>query len=59
VGVATITVCDESGQVIYKETLDTNTTSSVFVQSGDWNAGNYMLTITYGTTFLTGDFVME
>lgn len=58
VGDATITVYDESDQVIYQETVDTDSTPTVFISSSNWSAGNYSLTITYNTTRLRGDFQM-
>jgi len=59
VGDATITVYDESDQIIYQETVDTDSTSTVFISSSSWSAGNYSITITYGTTTLRGDFSIE
>jgi len=59
VGDAIITVYDGNNQVVYQDTVDTYTTTRVSISSGSWSAGNYILTIHYGTTDLIGDFVME
>jgi hypothetical protein len=59
VGDATITVYDESNNIIYQGVVDTNSEMSVSIPSSSWNAGNYSLSITFGTTEVTGDFVME
>jgi len=59
VGVATITVTDEMGTIQYQETMDTNSTSDFYIPIDMWTSGNYTLTITYGITTITGEFVME
>ena len=56
VGEATITVYDESQNVVYQGVVDTDTTLSISIPSGSWSAGNYSLTISYGTEYLIGDF---
>lgn len=59
VGDATITVYDASNQVVYQETVDTNSTSEVYISSGTWASGNYTITISYDTTNLIGEFQTE
>ena len=59
VGDATITVYDADNNVVYQETVDTDSTPNVFISSSSWSAGNYSVTITYGTTTLSGYFSME
>lgn len=59
VGNATIIVYDEFNNVIYMDTVETNTDMSVSIPSSTWDAGNYSISITYGKTELTGSFVME
>jgi hypothetical protein len=56
VGEATITVYDGSQNVVYQGVVDTDTTLSISIPSGSWSAGNYSLTISYGTEYLIGDF---
>jgi hypothetical protein len=55
-GVATITVYDESHNVVHQEVLDTNTNLSTLIPSDEWNGGSYTVTIHYGTTNLIGNF---
>ena len=59
VGDATITVYDANNSVVYQETVDTDSESSVFVSSSSWSTGSYSITISYGTTSLIGYFNME
>lgn len=59
IGEATVTVTDDSGQVVYLENVDTCTTSEVHIPVDLWSAGNYTLTITYDTTVLRGNFTVE
>ena len=59
VGDATITVYDANNSVVYQETIDTDSESSVFVSSSSWSTGSYSITISYGTTSLIGYFNME
>jgi hypothetical protein len=59
VGDATITVYDADNNVVYQETVDTDSTPNVFISSTNWSAGSYTITITYGTTSVIGYFEME
>lgn len=59
VGDATITVYDDSSNVIYQEVVDNDASLEVFISSSTWLSGDYTLTITYGTTNLIGDFQIE
>ncbi|MEI8086363.1 MAG: DUF3244 domain-containing protein [Paludibacter sp.] len=56
VGNAIITVYDDMHQIVSQQTVDTTSISEVFIPTNEWTAGSYTLTITYGTTNLTGDF---
>lgn len=56
VGVAQITVTDETGFVVYQGAVDTATTLETYIETGDWDAGNYEIQITYETTNLVGSF---
>ena len=56
---AIITVYDANDNVVYQETVDTYSTSEVFIPAYAWASGNYTLTITYDTTTLMGDFQLE
>jgi len=58
-GSALITVYDEMNQIVCQQTVDTSNTQEVYLSSSTWTTGNYTLTITYGTTNLTGDFQIE
>lgn len=59
VGTATISVYDEFNQLVYQEVVDTNSTSNVIISVDSWDSGNYTLNITYGSTNLQGDFMLE
>ena len=56
VGDATITVYDESNNVVYQEVLDTFSTLSMLIPTDEWSGGNYILRIHYGITGLIGNF---
>ena len=59
VGDATITVTDASNNVVYQETVDTDTSSATSISVSNWSAGDYTITVTYGTTTQRGYFSME
>jgi Protein of unknown function (DUF3244). len=53
---ATITVYDESNNVVDQQVVDTNTTTEVYIPVDNWQSGTYMLTVKYGTTTQRGYF---
>jgi len=59
IGVATITVTDDSNQSVYLGTVNTGSTSEFFIPVDLWTNGNYNLTITYTNTTLRGEFILE
>ena len=59
VSIATITVYDELNQIMYQETVNSDSTPEVFIPVDSWLSGNYTLFITYGTTTLKGEFQIE
>ena len=59
VGNAIITVYDDMLQIVSQQTVDTSTTTEVYISSSNWTTGSYTLTIAYGTTTITGEFMME
>ena len=59
VGDATITVYDANNNVVYQEVVDTNSTSAVNIGVSNWATGDYMITVTYGTTTQRGYFSIE
>ena len=59
VGNATITVYDADNNAVYQETVDTDSTPNVFISSSSWSAGNYSIMISYETTTLSGEFIVE
>ena len=59
VGDATITVYDSTSQIVYQETVDTDSILDVFIDTNTWNNGNYTIKISYGTTHLIGEFAVE
>lgn len=56
VGVAQITIEDETGAVVYQEVVDTNSTQESVIETSGWDSGNYTVKISYGSTKLTGIF---
>lgn len=56
VGVATVSVVDQYGNVVEITTIDTNSNSELYISTAGWEAGSYTLKITYGTTHLSGTF---
>jgi flagellar hook assembly protein FlgD len=56
VGIAKITVLDETGKVVYREDLNTNETPGTFIDTEGWDGGEYTIKITYGTIKLIGIF---
>jgi hypothetical protein len=56
VGVANITIVDQSGAVVYQEVLDTNSTRSTSIETGGFDSGNYTVKISYGSTTFVGAF---
>lgn len=59
VGTATISVYDEFDQLVYQEMVDTYSTPDVVISVANWESGNYRLNITYGSTNLHGEFLLE
>jgi len=59
VGVATIAVISDLTGTVYQDVVDTGSTSEIFIPAALWSSGNYRLTITYGTTTLRSEFIME
>ena len=59
VGDASITVYDANNNVVYQEVVDTDSTSTVNIGLSGWSIGNYMITVTYGTTTQRGYFSIE
>jgi len=56
IGITSITVYNESNQVVENEVIDTSSTEEVFIPVSEWNSGNYTISISYGSTTLKGRF---
>jgi len=56
VGMATVSVNDKKGNLVYQTTVDTDYTSEVSVPVSFFNKGNYKVTVSYGTTVFTEQF---
>ena len=56
IGYASITVTDDTNQVVYQEIVDTDSSSELQIPVDQWTSGNYKLTITYGAKTLVGEF---
>lgn len=59
VGNATITVYDANNSIVSQETVNTYSTTEVFIATDTWASGNYTITVSYGTTVLSGTFLIE
>jgi len=59
VGNATITVYDANDNVVSQETVDTYSTSEVFIATDTWASANYTIKVSYTTTTLSGIFLVE
>ena len=59
VGEATVTVTDDSNNVVYLETVDTDSEYEIHIPVTGWTSGNYNLIITYTDTTLRGEFSVE
>jgi hypothetical protein len=59
IGNATITVYDANDNVVSQETVDTYSTSEVFIAADAWESGNYTIKISYVTATLSGVFLVE
>lgn len=57
VGDATIMVYDANNNVVFQETV--NSTSSTSISVSNWATGDYMITVTYGSTTQRGYFNIE
>jgi len=55
-GDAQVTIVDETGNVVYQEVIDSNSTTETYIEVGGFDSGNYSLQITYGSTKLVGTF---
>jgi hypothetical protein len=56
IGYATITVTDDTNQVVYQEAVDTDSSSELQIPVDQWTNGNYKLSITYGAMTIVGEF---
>ena len=56
VGIAQITIVDESGNIVYQAVANTNSSLESDIETGGFDSGNYTLKVSYGTTTLIGGF---
>ncbi len=60
VGLATVTISDESGELVYQETIDTFTQPDFYIPiESSWHSGSYIIIIQYGSITLNGEFLLE
>lgn len=59
IGIATITVTDEYGIVVYQETTDTSTQPNLYIPIDMWDSGDYSIEISYGSRVLIGSFGLD
>ncbi|NDP22371.1 MAG: DUF3244 domain-containing protein [Paludibacter sp.] len=53
VGIATVSMKDRKGNLVYQTTVDTDYTSKVSVPVNFFDKGDYSVTVSYGTTVFT------
>lgn len=58
VRMASITLTDETGEIIYQETVNINTTLDFYIPISGLDSGNYTLTVEYSGTSLSGSFTI-
>lgn len=56
VGLATVSVTDEDGNVQYLEVLDTDSESDFAIDLSSLTPGTYTLNVVYGSQTIVGDF---
>ena len=56
VGTATITVYDDTNTIVHQEVVNTNSTTEVYIPVNLWDAGDYSITVSFGSTNLSGYF---
>lgn len=56
IGIATITIENQNGDVVYQDLLDTNSELETNIETGGYDSGNFTLRVSYGSTKLIGDF---
>lgn len=59
VGIATIVITNSNDSEVYRESSDTNLTSELHITISELQAGDYSITIYYGSTKLMGEFTLE
>lgn len=58
VGVVNITVTNSTGIIVHQESTDTNSNTEVYIPIDNLEAGNYTITISYGSITLKGVFTL-
>jgi len=58
VGIANITVTNSTGIIVHQESTDTNSNTEVYIPVDNLEAGNYTITISYGSITLKGIFTL-
>jgi len=56
IGITTISVLDENGNVVYNNTVDSTIYMEHFISIDTWDSGSYILLISYDGATLTGTF---
>jgi hypothetical protein len=59
VGDAVVAVYDANNQVVVAQAVNTDTTLQVSLPCSGWASGNYTVRVSYGTTHLMGEFLIE
>ena len=54
IGIATITVIDESDSMVYLSSIDTQTNTSLNIPVDWWDEGDYRIRVSYGSVILEG-----
>jgi len=58
VGIATITITNQTGSVVYQEQTNTDINTNLSIPIDMLNSGNYTLRVQYGGTLLSGVIVL-
>jgi len=58
VGIATITITDQTGFVIYQEQTNTDISTNLSIPIDTLKSGNYILTVQYGSISLSGYLIL-
>jgi hypothetical protein len=56
IGIATVSIYDETDQLVYQTTVDSTFSTVLTIEVGGWESGSYKLRIAYNDVKLVGEF---